>query len=69
MSRSRVELARAGMMMDGGPPFCRECGARLHFGSDRSGRTTESCDCGYRGLVATQRGPSPDDPMAKRQVR
>jgi hypothetical protein len=23
----------------------------LQFGTDRQGRTTESCDCGYHGFV------------------
>jgi hypothetical protein len=64
-----MELARAGLVMDGGPPICRACGARLRFGSDRSGRTTESCDCGYRGLLVTQRGPSEADRIAKRRAR
>lgn len=58
MNRSRAELGRAGLVTDGGPPFCLDCGQRLHFGTDRTGRTTESCDCGYRAFVKTQRGPS-----------
>lgn len=58
MNRSRAELGRAGLVTDGGPPFCLDCGQRLHFGTDRTGRTTESCDCGYRAFVRTQRGPS-----------
>lgn len=49
------------MVTDGGPPFCRGCGLRLHFSIDRSGRTTESCTCGYRAFVKTQRGPLEGD--------
>ena len=56
MSRA---LARAGMMTAGGPPRCPECGLRLGFGTDRLGRTTESCVCGYRGYVALRETASP----------
>ena len=35
----------------GGRPSCPVCGRLLQFGTDRQGRTTESCDCGYRGFV------------------
>ena len=45
------------MVSDGGPPFCRACGQRLRFTIDRTGRTLESCACGYRAFVPTQRGP------------
>jgi DNA-directed RNA polymerase subunit RPC12/RpoP len=30
----------------------------LQFGTDRQGRTTESCQCGYRGFVRKR----PTDP-------
>lgn len=58
MNRSRSELGRAGLVTDGGPPFCQGCGERLHFSTDRSGRTMETCDCGYRAFVKTQRSPA-----------
>jgi hypothetical protein len=44
------------MMTAGGPPRCPQCGQRLGFGTDRLGRTTESCLCGYRGYVALREG-------------
>src|SRR2546422_11385251 len=44
-------LARTGLVKDGGPPRCPQCAQRLAFGSDRLGRTTESCGCGYRAYV------------------
>jgi hypothetical protein len=44
------------MMTAGGPPRCPQCGQRLGFGTDRLGRTTESCMCGYRGYVALRDG-------------
>lgn len=65
MNRSQSELGRAGMLTDGGPPFCQGCGQRLHFNIDRSGRTTESCTCGYRAFVKTQRGV-PEEPRTRR---
>ncbi len=51
MNRSRAALARTGLQSDGGRPSCPVCGRLLQFGTDRQGRTTESCDCGYRGFV------------------
>jgi hypothetical protein len=69
MNRSRAELGRAGLVTDGGPPFCLDCGQRLHFGTDRTGRTTESCDCGYRAFVRTQRGPSEEARPKQRAAR
>jgi len=39
-------LARTGLVKDGGPPRCPQCAQRLAFGTDRLGRTTESCGCG-----------------------
>ena len=56
MSRA---LARAGMMTAGGPPRCPQCGQRLGFGTDRLGRTTETCPCGYRGYVALREVEAP----------
>src|SRR5882762_2181286 len=44
-------LARTGLVKDGGPPRCPHCTQRLAFGSDRLGRTTESCGCGYEAYV------------------
>lgn len=61
-----MELGRAGLVTDGGPPFCPDCGRRLHFGSDRSGRAIESCDCGYHAFVKTQRGPSEQEQPKRR---
>jgi DNA-directed RNA polymerase subunit RPC12/RpoP len=51
MNRSRAALARTGLQSDGGRPSCPTCGRLLQFGTDRQGRTTESCQCGYRGFV------------------
>ncbi len=56
MNRSRLKLERAGMVSDGGPPRCRGCGQRLQFGTDRNGRTTESCVCGYYAYVKMRYG-------------
>lgn len=44
------------MVADGGAPHCPHCRQPLRFGSDRQGRTTESCTCGYRGYVNTRPG-------------
>ncbi len=44
------------MVMDGGAPHCGGCHQPLQFGTDRQGRTTESCDCGYRGFLKTRPG-------------
>ena len=51
-------LARTGLVTDGGPPRCPQCAGRLAFGTDRLGRTTESCGCGYRAYVQV-RGTEP----------
>jgi len=56
VNRSRLRLGRAGMVTDGGAPRCRGCNQPLQFGTDRQGRTTESCACGYRGYVETRLG-------------
>jgi hypothetical protein len=50
------ELGRAGMLSDGGAPRCPSCRQPLHFGTDRDGRATETCACGYRGYVGTRGG-------------
>jgi len=52
-------LARTSLVKDGGPPRCPQCAQRLAFGTDRLGRTTESCGCGYRAYVQV-RGTEPD---------
>jgi hypothetical protein len=44
------------MVSDGGAPRCRVCAQRLKFGTDRDGRATESCLCGYRAYVTTRDG-------------
>jgi len=44
------------MVMDGGAPRCLGCDQPLHFGTDRQGRTTESCACGYQGYLKTRTG-------------
>ena len=44
------------MVTDGGAPWCPECRRPLQFGSDRQGRATESCACGYHGYVGTRPG-------------
>ncbi len=44
------------MVTDRGAPRCCSCGAPLRFGTDRQGRTTETCACGYRGYVQTRGG-------------
>ncbi|HLB82329.1 MAG TPA: hypothetical protein VJJ54_04510 [Gemmatimonadales bacterium] len=56
MNRSRRELGRAGMVTDGGAPRCPGCREALQFGTDRQGRTIESCGCGYRGYLETRGG-------------
>ena len=69
MNRSQSELGRAGLVTDGGPPFCQGCGQRLRFGTDRSGRTTESCTCGYRAFVRTLRGPAEEPKKPAMQLK
>src|SRR5207247_477139 len=44
-------LTRTGLVKDGGAPRCAQCAQRLAFGTDRLGRTTEACRCGYRAYV------------------
>jgi len=46
------------MVIDGGAPRCGDCGQPLQFGTDRQGRTTESCACGYRGFLKTRASPA-----------
>lgn len=64
MNRSRAALARTGLLSDGGRPSCPACGRLLQFGTDRQGRTTESCECGYCGYVR-QRSTEPEDGTAQ----
>jgi hypothetical protein len=57
------------MVMDGGAPHCGGCHQPLQFGTDRQGRTTESCACGYRGFLKTRPGQvnvPPDAPAGPR---
>ena len=67
MNRSRQILGRSGMVSDGGAPRCRACNQPLKFNTDRQGRTTESCPCGYTGYVTTRPGqvPAREDPRDK----
>jgi len=58
VNRSRLALLRTQLVTDGGPPWCPACGGRLHFDSDRNGRTTQSCDCGYDEYVVTRQEPT-----------
>ena len=58
MNRSGRELGR-GLVTDGGPPRCLGCNLHLQFGTDREGRTTESCTCGYRAYLRTRGGQVP----------
>lgn len=51
MNQSRRRLELQGIVTDGGAPRCGACHQPLRFDADREGRTTESCDCGYRGYV------------------
>jgi hypothetical protein len=44
------------MVTDGGAPRCPGCHELLQFGTDRQGRTIESCGCGYRGFLETRGG-------------
>jgi len=65
VNRSRQKLGRAGMVTDGGPPRCEGCDQPLQFGTDRQGRTTESCACGYRGYLKTRAGQVATRPDAR----
>jgi len=56
VNRSLLKQGRAGMVTDGGAPRCLGCNQPLQFGTDRQGRTTESCACGYRGYLRTRPG-------------
>jgi hypothetical protein len=51
MNQSKRRLELQGIVTDGGAPRCRACQQLLRFDADRTGRTTESCACGYRGYV------------------
>ena len=68
MNNSRLQLARSGLLADGGAPRCPTCRTRLSFTTDRQGRVLEACPCGYRAYVLTRRSlaegaeavPAPD---------
>jgi hypothetical protein len=51
VNRSQFALLRKGLVAGSGPQDCPACGGRLEFGTDRLGRTTEYCACGYNALV------------------
>lgn len=51
MNRSQLALLRKGLLAGSAPQDCPACGGRLEFGTDRLGRTTEFCACGYDALV------------------
>jgi phage/plasmid primase-like uncharacterized protein len=51
MNRSQLALLRKGLVAGSAPQDCPACGGRLEFGTDRLGRTTEFCGCGYDALV------------------
>lgn len=55
MNQSETALNRKGLIGTSGPPACPVCGNRLKFGSDRTGRTTESCPCGHHSYVDLRR--------------
>lgn len=52
------------MAPDAGAPRCPDCHQPLRFGTDRNGRTTESCLCGYHAYLETRRGATDDAPPA-----
>jgi PHP family Zn ribbon phosphoesterase len=54
MNHSHTVLSRKGLLDESGPPACPVCGHRLEFGSDRMGRTTQSCACGHRAHVGVR---------------
>jgi hypothetical protein len=56
VNRSHVALSHAGLQSDGGAPRCPACARLLQFGTDRAGRTTESCPCGYEAYVRRRGG-------------
>lgn len=47
------------MVVGGEPPRCPQCRGRLAFVTDRSGRTVEQCECGYRNYVTVRRDSAP----------
>jgi hypothetical protein len=51
VNRSQLALLRKGLVAGSAPQDCPACGGRLEFGTDRLGRTTEFCGCGYDALV------------------
>jgi len=63
VNNSRLQLARSGLLADGGAPRCPTCRIRLSFTTDRQGRVLEACRCGYRAYVPTRRS-LPEGPAA-----
>ncbi|HKV70018.1 MAG TPA: hypothetical protein VJN62_02165 [Gemmatimonadales bacterium] len=59
MNNSRQQLAKSGLLADGGAPRCPHCRTRLSFTTDRQGRVLEACPCGYRAMVVTRRSIEP----------
>lgn len=59
MNNSRLQLARSGLLADGGAPRCPTCRTRLSFTTDRQGRVLEACPCGYKEYVQTRRSVEP----------
>ncbi|HZH40794.1 MAG TPA: hypothetical protein VFD85_07275 [Gemmatimonadales bacterium] len=59
MNNSRQQLAKSGLLADGGAPRCPHCRTRLSFTTDRQGRVLEACPCGYRAMVVTRRSVEP----------
>ena len=62
MNRSQFALLRKGLVAGSGPQDCPACGGRLEFGTDRLGRTTEYCACGYNALVQMRAGQGDGEP-------
>lgn len=59
MNNSRSQLAKSGLLADGGAPRCPNCRTRLSFTTDRQGHVLEACPCGYRALVVPRRSVEP----------
>ena len=65
MNRSQFALLRKGLVAGSGPQDCPACGGRLEFGTDRLGRTTEYCACGYNALVRKREGLNGEESVAE----
>jgi len=59
VNNSRSQLAKSGLLADGGAPRCPNCRTRLSFTTDRQGHVLEACPCGYRALVVPRRSVEP----------